>query len=110
MKKIVTLCLLLLSFCVITPTKADSATKTNALVRKVILEKTGYFDYQIDISFRTGTNQVIGVSSPDGSIIGFTFSSASESGGIVTVNNFIIDFKPAGSSTSSLLDVSGNYY
>ncbi len=110
MKKIVTLCLLLLSFCAITPTKADSSAKTNAFARKIILEKTGYFDYQIDISFRTGTNQVIGVSSPDGSIIGFTFSSASESGGIVTVNNFIIDFKPAGSSTSSLLDVSGNYY
>ena len=110
MKKIATFCLMLLSLCVITPTKADSATKTNTTTRKIILEKTGYFDYQIDISFRTGTNQVIGVASPDGDIIGFTFSSASESGGIVTVNDFIIDFKPAGSSTSSPLDVSGNYY
>lgn len=110
MKKIAICCLLLLSFCVITPTKADSATKTNAIARKIILEKTGYFDYQIDISFRTGTNQVVGVSSPDGDILGFTFSSAAESGGVVTVNDFIIDFKPAGSSTSSPLDVSGNYY
>lgn len=109
MRKIILLSALFFAFfSVITPNQAASA-KTNLITKKrVILQGSRLhpmYGWEFFISFRTGTDKVIGVDSPDVNVTGFSYSSASATATTITVNDFMIDLV----ETTGPIDASGDY-
>lgn len=90
------------------PNYAASAKTSLITKKKIILQGSRthpMYGWEFLISFRTGTNTVIGVDSPDVHVTGFTYSSASATASTITVNDFQISLL----ETTGPIDASGNY-
>lgn len=110
MRKIILLSALFFAlFSVLTPNEAATAKTIKTIKKKLILQGSRYDppnSIEVLISFRTGTNTVIGVECPQGvNAVSYTYSSASATISTITVNNFMV--LPVG--FGGAIDVSGDY-
>ena len=110
MRKIILLSALFFAlFSVLTPHETATAMTIKTIKKKLILQGSRYDppnSVDVFISFRTGTNTVIGVECPAGvTALSYTYSSASATISTITVNNFMV--QPVGFGGS--IDVSGDY-
>lgn len=91
------------------PVNANLA-KLQTITKKVVFEKTGNYGYEVTITFNTGSRKVISAHSPDGTVVSYTYSSAVDNAGVVTVTNFLIQFIPNGTVPPITYDASGDYF
>lgn len=110
MKKIILLSALCLAlFGVLSPNQASSAKTSLTIKKKIILQGSRYDppnSIEVLISFRTGTNTIIGVECPATvKALSFSYSSASATATTITATNFMVH--PVG--FGGPIDVSGDY-
>ncbi|WP_090469899.1 hypothetical protein [Mucilaginibacter sp. OK268] len=94
--------------CFLVPVNGSQA-KISSIAKRVVIQKTGNYGYEVTITFNTASGKVLSADSPDGTVVSYTYSSAVDNAGVVTVTNFLIKFIPTGSSQITY-DGSGDYF
>jgi hypothetical protein len=110
MKKLIVLFVTMCTLaCFLVPVNGNPA-RANSISKKIVLQKTGNYGYEVTIDFSSGPRKIVAASSPDGAVVSYTYSSAVDNAGVVTVTDFFIQFVPNGANTPVTYNATGDYF